>query len=146
LKPVVVVDASVSVKWFVSESPDEGDMDTALDLLRAYRDDRIEFYQPSIWRAQVLAVLARIVPDKVEQYTWKLLAFDHIEAAGSAVYLKAVQLSAQLDHHLFDTIYHASALTHPSATLITADERYRVKAESLGRVLPLKRWGEVFVG
>jgi predicted nucleic acid-binding protein len=145
LKPVIVVDASIAIKWFVFESPDEGDTDEALELLRAYRDDRIDFYQPPIWRAEVLAVLARIVPDKVDQYTWKLLAFDHTEAAGSSVYLKAVQLSIQLNHHLFDTIYHAAALTHPSATMITADEKYRIKAESLGRVLSLKRWGEVFL-
>lgn len=144
MKPVIVVDASVAIKWFVSESPDEGDKDEALDLLRAYREDRVEFYQPPIWRAEVLAVLARIAPDKVEQHTWKLLAFDYGEASGSALYLKAVQLSIQLNHHLFDTIYHASALIHPSATLITADEKYRIKAESQGRVLSLKRWREVF--
>lgn len=144
MKPVIVVDASVAIKWFVSESPYEDDTDEALELLRAYRDDRMDLYQPPIWRAELLAVLARIVPDKVEQHTWKLLALDHSEASGSSVYLKAVQLSLQLSHHLFDTIYHAAALTHPSATLITADEKYRVKAEPLGRVLPLKRWGEVF--
>ncbi len=144
MKPVVVVDASVAIKWFVFESPDEGDTDAALDLLRAYRDDRVEFYQPPIWRAEVLAVLSRIVPDKVEQHTWKMLAFDYGEASGSALYLKAVQLSIQLDHHLFDTIYHASALIHPSATLITSDEKYLNKAESLGRVLSLKRWNEIF--
>jgi len=144
VKPVIVVDASVAIKWFVFESPDEGDTDEALELLRAYRDDRIELYQPPTWQAEVLAVLARIVPDKADQHTWKLLALDHTEAAGSSVYLKAVQLSIQLNHHLFDTIYHAAALTHPSATLITADEKYRIKAESLGRVLSLKRWGEIF--
>lgn len=60
------------------------------------------------------------------------------------MYLKAVQLSVQLNHHLFDTIYHAAALTHPSAILITADEKYRLKAASLGRMLPLKRCEEVF--
>ncbi len=145
MKPVVVVDASVAIKWFVFESPDEEDTDEALELLRAYRDDRIDFYQPPIWRAEVLAVLARIVPDKVDQHTWKLLAFDHTEATGSSVYLKAVQLSIQLNHHLFDTMYHAAALTHPSATLITADEKYRSKTDSFGRVLSLKRWNEVFL-
>lgn len=144
MKPVIVVDASVAIKWFVFESPDEGHTDAALELLRAYRADKVDFYQPPIWRAEVLAVLARILPDKVDQHTWKLLAFDHTEATGSSVYLKAVQLSIQLNHHLFDTIYHAAALTHPSATLITADEKYRIKAEALGRVFSLKRWGEVF--
>jgi predicted nucleic acid-binding protein len=140
----VVVDASVAVKWFVSESPEEGDTEEVLDLLRAYRDDRIELYQPPIWRAEVLAVLARLIPAQVEQHTWNLLAFDYTEAAGSALYLKAVQLSTQLNHHLFDTIYHASALIHPSASLITADEKYRNKAEPLGRVLPLNRWRDIF--
>lgn len=144
MKPIIVVDASVAIKWFVCESPDEGDTDKALELLRAYRDDRIDFCQPPIWRAEVLAVLARIVPDRAEQHTLKLLAFDHAEAEGSSVYLKALQLSIQLNHHLFDTIYHAAALTHPSATLITADEKYRIKAESLGRVLSLKEWENVF--
>jgi hypothetical protein len=28
--------------------------------------------------------------------------------------------------------------------LITADERYLLKAESKGRVLPIKRWREIF--
>ena len=99
--------------------------------------------RPSDRQAEVVAVLARVVPDKAEQYTWKLLAFDYSEASGSALYIKAVQLSILLNHHLFDTIYHASALGHPSATLITADEKYRRKAEFLGRVLPLTRWREV---
>lgn len=144
MKPVIVVDASVAIKWFVVESPEEEDTAAAIELLKAYRDDLIELWQPPIWHAEVLAVLARIVPDKVEQHAWKLLALDHGEASGSSAYLKAVQLSIQLGHHLFDTIYHAAALTHPSAILITADEKYRIKAEPLGRVLPLKRWGGVF--
>jgi hypothetical protein len=33
---------------------------------------------------------------------------------------------------------------HPSAVLITADERYRLKAHTLGRILPLDKWKEVF--
>jgi predicted nucleic acid-binding protein len=60
------------------------------------------------------------------------------------VYLKAVQLAASLNHHLFDTLYHAAALTHSSAVLITADEKYRLKAHTLGRILPLTSWKEVF--
>ena len=44
MKPVVVVDASVAIKWFVFESPDEGNTELALDPLRAYRDDRIGWY------------------------------------------------------------------------------------------------------
>ncbi|WP_409409595.1 hypothetical protein AAE485_04075 [Acidithiobacillus ferriphilus] len=32
-------------------------------------------------------------------------------------------------HHLFDTLYHALALLHPEAVLVTADRRYFVKAQ-----------------
>jgi predicted nucleic acid-binding protein len=144
VKPVVVVDASVAVKWFLPLSPVEPDADLALDLLQAYRDDLIELLEPSIWQAEVAAVLARLVPDESERLVWRLLAFDHTHASGVKVYLKATQLAVSLQHHLFDTIYHASALMHPSAVLITADEKYRLKAQALGRILPLAGWKEVF--
>ena len=43
----------------------------------------------------------------------------------------------ELGHHLFDTMYHAAAITHPNAVLITADNRFRAKGEPMGRILPL---------
>ena len=144
MRPVVVVDASIAVKWFVPVLPEEENSDAALELLKAYRDDLIEFYQPPVWRSEVLALLARIVPDKSEQHAWNLVAMDYTAADGHAVYLKAVQIALNLNHHLFDTIYHAAALTHPSAIFVTADNKYRLKSESLGKILPLERWREVF--
>ena len=144
MKPVVVIDASVAVKWFFPQSPDEQDADQALDLLQAYRNDRIELLEPPIWQAEVAAVLARLAPAVSEQLVWRLLSFDHTAASGDRVYLKAAQLAVSLNHHLFDTLYHAAALTHSSAVLITADEKYRFKAQALGRILPLTRWKEVF--
>ena len=144
MKPVVVVDASVAVKWFLPPSPDEPDAELALDLLQAYRDDLIELLEPPVWQAEVAAVLARLVPDSAEGLVWRLLSFDHTPASGVRVYLKATQLAISLRHHLFDTIYHAASLMHPSAILITADEKYRLKAETFGKVLPLARWKEIF--
>jgi predicted nucleic acid-binding protein len=144
VKPVVVVDASVAVKWFLPLSPDEPDAVLALDLLQAYHDDLIELLEPPIWQAEVAAVLARLAPDVCERLVWLLLAFDHTAASGFKVYLKASQLAVSLQHHLFDTLYHATALMHPSAVLITADEKYRLKAQALGRILPLAGWKEVF--
>ena len=144
MKLTVVVDASVAVKWFIPSSPDEPDADLALDLLKAYRDDLIELLEPPIWRAEVAAVLARLVPDSAEGLVWRLLSFDHTNASEVRGYLKATQLATSLRHHLFDTLYHAAALTHPSAVLITADEKYRLKAQNFGRILPLARWKEIF--
>ena len=38
-----------------------------------------------------------------------------------------------LDHHLFDTLYHAVALEE-GATLVTADAAYFAKAKNLGGI------------
>ena len=143
MKPVLVVDASVAVKWFIPQEPEEDDVPAALDLLQAYGDDKISLYQPPIWHAEVLAVLARVVPDSAERHAWRLLSLDHETADSPAVFLKAVQTSVTLDHHLFDTIYHAAALSHPNAVLITSDVRYLKKAAPLGRILSLSAWRQV---
>lgn len=144
MKPVVVVDASVSIKWFVPAMPEEDDVPDALGLLQAYAEDRVTLYQPPIWRAEVLAVLARLSPSSAARHALHLLSFDHEPADSSAVYLKAVELSIALNHHMFDTMYHAAALLHPSAVFVTADDRYRVKGAHLGRVLALPLWRNIF--
>jgi predicted nucleic acid-binding protein len=45
-------------------------------------------------------------------------------------------MAIMLDHHLFDTLYHAVALEQ-GATLITADEAYFAKAKDLGSITRL---------
>ena len=47
---------------------------------------------------------------------------------------RAIDLARQLDHPLFDTLYHALALATPGATLVTADSRYFDKARHLGQI------------
>ncbi len=54
------------------------------------------------------------------------------------VYLTACKLSRELDHHLFDTLYHALALSLDDAVLVTADERYYKKASRRGRLVLLR--------
>ena len=46
---------------------------------------------------------------------------------------RAADLSIELNHHLFDTLYHAVALEE-GATLVTADEVYFAKATGLGNI------------
>jgi hypothetical protein len=41
------------------------------------------------------------------------------------VVLDASVILIETDHHLFDTLYHAVALEHGDAVLVTADDRYR---------------------
>ena len=58
----------------------------------------------------------------------------------STVYQKACELSASLNQHLFDTLYHAVAMTELRAMLVTADEHYYRKAHNAGRIVRLKEY------
>lgn len=60
-----------------------------------------------------------------------------------AVLRRAAHLSIEINHHLFDTLYHAVALEHEDALLVTADERYYRKAERYGTIAPLSDWPAV---
>jgi predicted nucleic acid-binding protein len=53
---------------------------------------------------------------------------------------RGVELATELKQHLFDTFYHAVALTTPDTTLITADERYLRAARAKGRIVHLMEW------
>jgi predicted nucleic acid-binding protein len=54
------------------------------------------------------------------------------------IYRTAIRLSVELNHHLFDTLYHAVALNSLDITLITADDAYYRKAQGMGQILRLQ--------
>lgn len=128
-----VVDASVAIKWFFQT--DEDDLESAIALLRANRDGEVVFFQPPHFIAEVAAVLARKKPNEAQEDLSDLLNFDLQWVENSRVYATACDLAIRLNHHLFDTLYHAVALHAPDATLITADRRYFDKAQSIGQIL-----------
>jgi predicted nucleic acid-binding protein len=132
-----VVDASVALKWFFQSAPDEADVDAAVALLRANRDGLADFYQPPHFIAEVAAVLARTKPDEAQADLSDLMEIDCRIIEDAAIHQTALDLAIRLDHHLFDTLYHAVALHAPSAVLVTADRRYFAKAQSIGHILLL---------
>jgi len=128
-----VVDASVAIKWFFQT--DEDHLELAIALLRANRDGEVVFFQPPHFIAEVAAVLARKKPNEAQEDLSDLLNFDLQWVENSRVYATACDLAIRLNHHLFDTLYHAVALHAPDATLITADRRYFDKARPIGQIL-----------
>ena len=88
-------------------------------------------------------MLARLAPERALQNITDLTALDIDWAAPTDAYTRAIGLSRQLDHHLFDTLYHALALDTPGAVLVTADRRYFDKAWHLGQVAWLADWRKV---
>lgn len=133
---ICVVDASVAVKWFAvgDWAAREDHIEPALEILRASRRGDIDFYQPPHFLAEVAAVLARVAPAKAQQCADDIAAMSITWAAPTVVYARALALAIQLDHHLFDTLYHALALDNPSAVFVTADRRYFDKAQHLGQI------------
>jgi predicted nucleic acid-binding protein len=137
----LVIDASVAVKWLLPQAgkkrQDEEHMDHALALLDAFRDGQLELIQPPHWLAEVGAMLARLEPDIAGT---AMQLFDAMEIpiySAPDLYTRGIELAVQLNHHLFDTLYHAVALTGAADILVTADMRYFRKAKNVGAITTL---------
>ena len=134
----LVLDAGVAVKWFLPDVPDEPDLPLACSLLLRLQSGGLRLIQPSHWTLELAAVLARRVPSTAAESIGDLKLIEGITIDDSlAVYHLAIELSVALDHHLFDTFYHALALD-AGVTLVTADARYYRKARDLGAIVLLE--------
>ena len=129
-----VLDASVALKWFFADRVDEPLVAPAIGLLQRFQTGEDRFLCPPHFRAEMAAVLARESPDTANDSVNDLLTMTWETTADEAVYRRAIALANALDHHLFDTLYHAVALVH-GATLVTADAKYFKKAKTLNSVV-----------
>lgn len=133
----VVVDASVIVKWVLPDPAREPDLDEARLLFDAIvRGDAVPF-QPPHWLAEVGAVIARLQPEVARTAVELLHSMDLPVHGELEVYSRAATLAIELEHHLFDTLYHALALEH-DALLVTADDTYYRKARRFGSIRRLR--------
>ena len=134
----LVLDASVAVKWFLPDAPDEADTPAACELLIGVQKGRLTLHQPAHWRPEIAAVLARrLPPAQAADSVADLAAIVGITIDDNPSVMRlAIELSAKLNHHLFDTLYHALALD-AGIPLVTADIRYYCKAVHLGRIVLL---------
>ncbi len=136
----VVLDASVIVKWIFADRAEESHAPQALQILQFVKESRVTVVQPPHWLAEAAAVIVRLDPGRARQAVSLLHALEFPVVTGVEVYEKACDLSASLEQHVFDTLYHAVAFTESSATLVTADEQYYRKAHSAGRIVRLKEF------
>jgi len=131
---IVVVDASVAVKWFLHDSPDEQHTDLALRLLEQSVLGFLPMVQPSHFVAEVSAVLVRLKPVQAHDDLINFLDLSYRTQTSPEIYATAMVLALRYQHHLFDTLYHAVALHTPGAVLVTADQRYYNKARLEGQI------------
>ncbi|MFO8033250.1 MAG: type II toxin-antitoxin system VapC family toxin, partial [Desulfohalobiaceae bacterium] len=93
---------------------------------------RLQVVQPGHWIFEVAAVLARLSPETATRDIHELLELNFVQLQTPELLLQASELSIELRHHLFDTLYHAVALALPDTRLITADVKYFHKAKHKG--------------
>lgn len=130
----LVVDASVALKWFFQAQPGEDHRDDALQVLDALDRGDISLTQPPHFLAEMAAVLIREKGNAAYQDLHDLRALDWAVIDDVSVYEQAMRLAATYRHHLFDTLYHATALRIPRARLLTADRRYYQQARAAGQI------------
>jgi predicted nucleic acid-binding protein len=135
-----VIDASVIIKWIIPNPKSEPFTPQALDILEHIQEGQITVFQPPHWLSEVAAVLARIVPNRAEQAIGLLYAMEFSVLEDLDTYTLACQMAIQSQQHVFDTLYHATALCQPNATFVTADDRYFRRAENFGNIVRLKEF------
>ena len=133
----VVLDASVILKWLLEDPAKEPDTEKALALVDAVVHGKLEILQPVHWLIEVAAVAARLTPLTAVQDVELLSAMQFPTSDDPNILLRATELAIETDHHVFDTLYHAVALEHDEAVLVTADDRYRLNAERFGMIAAL---------
>jgi predicted nucleic acid-binding protein len=137
---ILVLDASVVIKWFFRDDPTEQHAQQALQILSAVGTGEVKLVQPTHFIAEVSAVLAREKPVEAQTDIADLLNLEWRISDSAATYRTAISLATSLNHHLFDTLYHAVALHEPDASLVTADVRYYNKAKDAGRIILLENY------
>ena len=137
---IVVLDASVILKWLLEDPAREAGTEMALAVLESVVHGEVEILQPAHWLAEVAAVTARLTPDTAVRDVEMLAAMQFPTTDDPNVMRRATELAIETSHHLFDTLYHAVALEHAEAVLITADLRYYSKARRYGTIVALHDW------
>lgn len=138
MKPAeLVVDASVAIKWLLGDVRGEADVPTANQVLFRVRDGEVRLVQPPHFVLEMASVLAREAPARAALDLADLGLVEMSVVDETQVVHRALELAIHHRQHVFDTMYHAVALSRPDALLVTADERYWRAARGAGRIVRL---------
>jgi predicted nucleic acid-binding protein len=133
----------VILKWLLEDPTCEPDADKALAVIESVVDGTLEFLRSVHWLVEVAAVAARLSPQSAVADVEALTAFQFPTTDDPNIIRRATTLAIETNHHLFDTLYHAVALEHEDTLLVTADDRYYLKAERFGTIVALRDWNTI---
>ncbi len=141
--PLVVVDASVALRWF---RPADTLADVAARLLDEHLDDRLSLCAPALLAYEVTNMLrlqADLEERGVRQAVQALYGLDLLLVPPSDSLLRAsVSLSLRHGITVFDAAYVALA-QELEAELVTANERLAERLEALSFVCSLQSWSQL---
>lgn len=137
----LVLDASVFLKWLLEDPAREPDTDQAFAVIQSVIQGDQEILQPVHWLIEVAAVAARLTPQTAIHDVEMLEAMQLPTSDDPGVMRRATALAIDTGTQMFDALYHAVALEHDDALLVTADDRYRRKATRYGKIVSLHDWG-----
>jgi predicted nucleic acid-binding protein len=137
---IVVLDASVIIKWLLQDPEREAGTDKATQLMEGVIKGEQPVLQPTHWLVEVGAVLTRESPATAADDVMMLRALELPATDEPQVLRRGVELGMELKQHLFDTFYHAVALENEDTVFVTADQRYLRAAHSKGRIIDLMDW------
>jgi predicted nucleic acid-binding protein len=117
---ILVLDASVGVKWF---KPEAG-RDEAMQLLALHRDGQVRIAVPSLFAHELLAVAVRHGGPEFGRRVWELLQGARLSVVGlhDGVVAEALAQCDALGCSFYDALAPAVAV-HMGAQLVSADER-----------------------
>ena len=136
--PRIVIDASTSAKWQLSDEPDTVQ---ALDMLQDYIAGMVDFVTPRIWSYEIANVMNKAVgigrlTEAEGQEAFEILHMLDIEFLDFPIPADAYRFARTYQRSVYDSLYLAAAHTH-SLDLWTGDRRlYNAVKERL----PFVRW------
>lgn len=136
--PRIVIDASTSAKWQLS---DETDTVPALDMLHGYIAGTVEFVAPRIWSYEIANVMNKAVSigrltENEGREAFEILHMLDIEFLDFPSPANAYRLTRTYQQSVYDSLYLTAAHTH-NLDLWTGDRRlYNAVKERL----PFVRW------
>jgi len=141
---LVIVDASVAVKWYLPETG-ESLVSEALALLDKYEREEVRFAVPDLFYAETASAIWKAVRAgralrSFGDHALVLLMQRKFPTVPSLKLLdKAFQIAADHGRSVYDSLYVALAV-QTNSQLITADERL---ANSLAARFPVKWLGTI---
>jgi predicted nucleic acid-binding protein len=124
---LLVLDASVAVKWFLPRAA-EPLAEEALALLRRYAEGDVEFAVPDLFWAEIGNILwksaraGRISQKSATTALADILSYGFPTVSGNELADSALAIALATGRTVYDAMYVALAIQR-DATFVTADER-----------------------